>query len=138
MVGAAQMVKDWTARLLKKEPLPTDIPRHACEMFPANAWGAVIDGAPDGLPNFPEKLLAAGNFSKVPLVVGTNINEGAMFGWTFPLLWGSLPYPIPRAENMTKIAEWFLRNTSDQKRFLQLYAGDNWHWHGGPAWNIDR
>merc|ERR1719203_1738924 len=61
-----------------------------------------------------------------------------MFGWTFPLLWGSLPYPIPRTENMTKIAEWFLRNTSDQKRFLQLYAGDNWHWHGGPAPNIDR
>lgn len=126
MVGASQMVKDWVARLRHHNPLPADIPRHACELFPANAWGTVVDGSSDGLPDFPKKLLADGNFSDVPLIIGTNINEGAMFGWTFPLLWGGWPYPIPHAENMKKIAEWFLRDPADQAKFLKLYAGDDW------------
>jgi para-nitrobenzyl esterase len=125
MVGFGQMVKDWVARLRRK-PLPADIPQHGCEMFPANAWGAVIDGAPDGLPNFPEKLLAAGTFNNVPLLVGNNLNEGAMFGWLFPLLYGKLPYPIPGAEQMKQIADWFLRKPADRSKFLELYAGDDW------------
>ena len=37
----------------------------------------VIDG-PDGLiPDLPSKLLAAGKFSKIPFIAGTNQDEGA-------------------------------------------------------------
>lgn len=36
----------------------------------------VIDG-PDGIiPDLPSKLLAAGKFSKIPFIAGTNLDEG--------------------------------------------------------------
>ncbi|RPD53636.1 extracellular triacylglycerol lipase precursor [Lentinus tigrinus ALCF2SS1-7] len=39
----------------------------------------VIDG-PDGLvPDLPSKLLAAGKFSKIPFIAGTNLDEGTDF-----------------------------------------------------------
>ncbi len=36
----------------------------------------VLDG-PDGLvPDLPSKLIAAGNFSRIPFIAGTNLDEG--------------------------------------------------------------
>jgi carboxylesterase type B len=133
MVGAAQMVKDWVARLTHST-LPKDIPDWSCPLFPTNAWGAVIDGSSDALPDWPEKLLETGKFNKVPLISGANINGGAMFGFLFPLLWGDLPYPVIRT-NLTKIAEWFLPKPADQAKFLQLYGGEDWP---ESTWTIDR
>jgi len=76
--------------------------------------------------------------AKVPLITGNNINGGAMFGWLFPLLWGDFPYPVQRM-NLTKVAKWFLPNTTDQARFLKLYGGDDWaHGRRGGDWTIDR
>jgi len=132
MVSAAQMVKDWAARLTHSS-LPDDIPDWACPLFPTNAWGAVVDGSSDGLPDWPLTLLEAGKFNKVPLISGANINGGALFGWLFPLLWGDLMYPIPT--NLTKVAEWFLPKPSDRARFLELYNGADWP---ASTWSIDR
>ncbi len=48
-------------------------------------FGPVIDG-PDGLlPDLPSKLLAAGRFSKIPLITGTVLDEGTAF----------VPQPLP-------------------------------------------
>ncbi len=39
-------------------------------------FAPVIDG-PDGLvPDLPSKLIAAGKFSKIPFIAGTNLDEG--------------------------------------------------------------
>jgi para-nitrobenzyl esterase len=134
MIGAAQMVKDWTARLTHST-LPSDIPDWACALFPTNAWGAVVDGSTDGLPDWPLKLLEEGKFNKVPLISGANVNGGFMFGWLFPLLWGDLPYPVQQTK-LTKVAEWFLPDPSDRTKFLELYGGPDWH--TDPYDDIDR
>jgi para-nitrobenzyl esterase len=50
-----------------------------------DTFGPVIDGAV--LPKVPYDALAAGNFVKVPTLMGTNLDEGALFR----ALWGSPP-----------------------------------------------
>ncbi|RDX46049.1 extracellular triacylglycerol lipase precursor [Lentinus brumalis] len=46
-------------------------------------FAPVIDG-PDGLvPDLPSKLIAAGKFSKIPFIAGTNLDEGTDFTPTF-------------------------------------------------------
>ena len=42
-------------------------------------WGAAIDGTDAGLVDFPHNLLVAGKFNRVPLILGTNLNEGMIF-----------------------------------------------------------
>jgi carboxylesterase type B len=134
LVGAGQMVKDWVARLTHSE-LPSDIPDHACPLFPTNAWGAAVDGSPDGLPDWPLNLLEKGDFNKVPLITGANMNGGAMFSFLFPLLYGKLPYPM-QMEAIPEMADWFLAKKEDQQNFLKFYGGGASGW--GNAWPIDR
>lgn len=138
VVGAPQFVRDWAARRFHK-PLPAEIPDWASPIFPACPWGNTIDGSPDGLPDWPDTLLDAGKFEKVPLISGSNLNGGSLLGWTLPLLWGDLMYPLQKTD-ITKVAKWFLRQPSDRAKFLQLYGGDDWQplKHYKTVWGIER
>merc|ERR1712232_126821 len=121
--------------------LPKDIPDWAGPLFPFNGgWGPVIDGTSDGLPDWPEKMIEAGNFNKVPLITGGNVNGGALIGWALPLLWGDLMFPLGgggpvRESDFTKFAKWFIPKPADQTRFMELYGGSDWPF---SAWTIDR
>lgn len=48
-------------------------------LAPLMPWGPVIDGVSEGLLDRPSRLIAAGNFNRVPLIIGTNLNEGSIF-----------------------------------------------------------
>ncbi|KAI0330842.1 esterase 1 [Cubamyces sp. BRFM 1775] len=48
----------------------------AGEQFP---WSPVIDGAGGVIPDLPSKLLAAGTFSRIPFISGSNLDEGTQF-----------------------------------------------------------
>lgn len=138
--SAVQMVKDWAARLRHKE-IPSDVPDWACSLFPANAWGTVVDGSDEGLPDWPLQLLNSGNFNKVPMISGANINGGGMFAWLFPLLWGAMPYPFEPKNALKQIAEWFLSKPEDREKFLKLYGGSDWRpqtSHQKEVWDIYR
>lgn len=162
------VVADWNARRKHRKDkdataLPADIPEFACPLYPMNNWGMVVDGTSAGLPDFPTKLLEAGEFNKVPLINGANINGGAMFAWAFPLLWGDWPYPVEGPDflqlfnishlahqgDIGKLARWFLPNKADQDKFLDLYGTDqfddhsmgnesNHTWTVNDTWIIDR
>ena len=42
----------------------------------SNLYVPVIDGADGLIPDLPSKLFAAGKFSKIPFMAGTNLDEG--------------------------------------------------------------
>ncbi|CDO72172.1 hypothetical protein BN946_scf184970.g24 [Trametes cinnabarina] len=46
------------------------------EQFP---WAPVIDGVGGVIPDLPSKLLAAGKFSRLPFISGSNLDEGTQF-----------------------------------------------------------
>ncbi|OSD02364.1 esterase 1 [Trametes coccinea BRFM310] len=48
----------------------------ADEQFP---WAPVIDGEGGTIPDLPSKLLAAGKFSRLPFISGSNLDEGTQF-----------------------------------------------------------
>lgn len=58
-----------------KSPSPKD---HS-PIYPIMPVGPVIDGSEAGLMDVPIRLVTAGRFNKVPLIVGSNENGGSMF-----------------------------------------------------------
>jgi carboxylesterase type B len=123
--SVSEMVKQYMARRQHKE-IPSEVPDvNACPFYTFNPNGAVVDGSQEGLPDFPDKLLDAGHVNKVPLLMGTNVNEGALFGWIFPWLWGGDLYlPSPdKMSNVKTLLEWFLPKESDRAKALELYSG---------------
>jgi hypothetical protein len=133
--------------------LPSDIPNHACPLYPLNNWGVVVDGTSAGMPDWPQKLLEAGEFNKVPLINGANVNGGAIFGFSFPLLWGDWPYPVQdglakivsvdslrHQMDLGKVARWFLPKKEDQDRLIELYGGQDFddQVDSKDTWIIDR
>jgi len=72
-----------TDEVLRALPL-----RHALFGPTGDSYAPVIDGV--ALPRAPSAAINAGAFAKVPVIVGSNLNEGQLFLW----LWGS-PAPTP-------------------------------------------
>jgi hypothetical protein len=48
-------------------------------LWPVMPWGPTIDGSNVGLLDLPLNLLKKGKFNKVPVIFGTNKNEGTIF-----------------------------------------------------------
>jgi para-nitrobenzyl esterase len=109
------MVKDYLQRAVGK--ISADIPEHACALYPMFPFGALVDGSDEGLPDWPHNLKPV---NKVPLLAGTNVNEGAMFGWMIPLLWGDTPYSRKDFE-FTRLLEWWLPKQADRLQALKFY-----------------
>ena len=45
-------------------------------LAPVMPWGAAIDNSTAGLLDLPLTLMQQGKFAKVPVILGTNLNEG--------------------------------------------------------------
>ncbi|KAH9916610.1 extracellular triacylglycerol lipase precursor [Epithele typhae] len=77
--GFAQNDKFACAREASTDALLTAWTQSAAELPAVFLWAPVIDG-PDGLiPDLPSRLLAAGKFSKIPFIAGTNLDDGTDF-----------------------------------------------------------
>jgi carboxylesterase type B len=129
MVPVSQWVKDWFARFVGFR-IPADVPEMASPLFPAAPFAPVIDGTEAGLPDMPIILLEKGEFHKVPLIVGGNLDDGAYLGPLLPLLWGAFPF---FGYDLDKLVSWFLPDTADQQRAKLLYGEPNFPpsntWH---------
>jgi len=143
MLSVSEWIKQYLARHQHKA-VPSEVPDvKACPFFPFNPNGAVVDGSEEGLPDWPDKLLDAGHVNKVPLLMGTNKNEGALFGWIFPCLWGGdlyLPFP-KKMSSVETMLEWFLPKASDRAKALELYSGSEYEAdsvNGGTIERYDR
>jgi para-nitrobenzyl esterase len=47
--------------------------------YPLMPWGPMFDGNRYALPDLPINMITKGDFNKVPLLIGTNGDEGTMF-----------------------------------------------------------
>jgi len=49
-------------------------------------WALAIDGSKQGLTDVPLTLIRQGNFNNVPVIMGTNKNEGSIFIPMMPIV----------------------------------------------------
>lgn len=61
---------DWPTNATLRPPLAPVMP-----------WGPVVDGSELGLPARPLDMIKAGNFAKVPLIIGSNLDEVGWHGY---------------------------------------------------------
>lgn len=66
-------------------------------------------------------LFDSGNFSKVPLIIGGNKDDGAYIGPLLSLLWGAFPLT---GYDLDKLTEWMLPVEADRVRAKELYGPD--------------
>jgi len=74
-------------------PRPKDAP-FIPKLFPVMPWGPAIDGTKVGLMDTPLKLIKAGNWAKVPTILGTNQDEGTIFVIAAPIIVPGVRFPM--------------------------------------------
>ena len=76
-------------------------------LAPLMPWGPAIDGRPTGTLDMPLERIKAGTFNKVPLLLGTNKDEGSIFVPTFLLIAKGVHWPIQDGDLPLVIAQAF-------------------------------
>eukprot|EP01126_Amoeba_proteus_P007379 TRINITY_DN12655_c0_g1_i2.p1 TRINITY_DN12655_c0_g1~~TRINITY_DN12655_c0_g1_i2.p1 ORF type:complete len:316 (-),score=50.38 TRINITY_DN12655_c0_g1_i2:34-981(-) len=95
-------------------------------MYPVFPWGPCIDGSDHGLKDIPYNLIRSGNFSRVPVIVGSNFNEGSLFLVAIPFIISGAWFPLDQARVELALGHFF--NTSTVEDVLALYydSGRTW------------
>uniref|UniRef100_A0A6B2L1Q6 Carboxylic ester hydrolase n=2 Tax=Arcella intermedia TaxID=1963864 RepID=A0A6B2L1Q6_9EUKA len=100
-------------------------PANAPRLYPLMPWAAVIDGV--ALPGLPLDLIKAGKFQKVPLVVGTNHDEGDIFLFAFAAAFPNVSLPITEEVLRTLLHRFF--NDSATELIIAEYQDQ-------PTWEV--
>jgi len=74
---------------------------------PIGGVGPVIDGTKVGVPRRPLYALQKGKINNVPLIIGSNQNEGSIFLPESPLITGNTSFPI-QSSDLPKLLHHFL------------------------------
>ncbi|KJE94283.1 acetylcholinesterase [Capsaspora owczarzaki ATCC 30864] len=83
-------------------------------LAPIFPWGPVMDGSDNGLPDLPLSMMTRGDFAKVPLIIGTNANEGVIFVPFAPIIEHGVPFPLTDAGFQEIMLHFFNETTADQ------------------------
>ncbi len=67
-------------------------------------WGPTIDGSNVGLLDLPLNLLKKGKFNKVPVIFGTNKNEGSLFVFLLSMVVPGSQFPPSEANIVQGVA----------------------------------
>ena len=91
--GAEQLkcLRALTAAQLQNVPWenaggPVDPTHFKPDLYPVMPWGAMIDGAATGLLATPLESMKAGKFNRVPFLLGSNAQDGAIFAFLLPVV----------------------------------------------------
>jgi len=95
-------------------------------LYPFMPWGPCIDKSPAGLADVPYHLLIAGKWNKVPVVLGTNANEGVIFVPALPFMIPAAYFPLDEARFKLALAHFFNSTTVDQVTQMYYYSADTW------------
>jgi hypothetical protein len=88
-------------------------------LFPLMSWGCTIDGV--SLPAMPLDVIASGKYNKVPVIGGTNNDEGSMFVPMMGLVIPGIHFPIQgqiHTENTRRAWHLVSRAAKAHRRFL--------------------
>lgn len=105
---------------------------------PRNAVGSHREPSADGysaavltqqfgneLPEAPITLLRKGAYNKVPLTIGTNQNEGAIFTPVVPFIVPMLKFPITEAE-LREAMQHFFASADDVNAVMARYSASTY------------
>jgi para-nitrobenzyl esterase len=87
-------------------------------LSPLMPFGPAIDGVETGLLDFPQHLLDQGKFNRVPLILGTNKDEGSIFVLSVPSV-ARVSFPLDADSALTTVEHFF--NESISPVILNLY-----------------
>jgi para-nitrobenzyl esterase len=104
--------------LLSRESF-TEATDYIPPLYPVMPWGPVIDGSPAGLLDYPLKLILAGKWNNVPVVAGTNQNEGSLFMPMMPVVIPGTHFPIHPADFNLMLGHFF--NASLVQQIDEIY-----------------
>jgi len=114
----AQLLSGWAG-------MPTTAP-FVPKLWPVMPWGPAIDGTIVGLLDLPLKLIKEGKFNRVPVVVGTNENEGNIFIPLIPYIVNNTEFPLDRPKTRLALLHFFNSTLSDELLDLYQNAGPTW------------
>lgn len=80
-------------------------------LYPFMPWGAAIDNTPAGLLDTPLGTIRAGNWHDVPVLFGTNHDEGSIFEPAMFLLVPGLVFPVDRYDLNRSLWHFFPNQT---------------------------
>jgi len=91
-------------------------------LYPVMPWGPVVDGSTKGLLDFPLSILQKGTGNNVPLIAGTNNNEGSMFVPGLPaIVPEQISMPMVEQDVTTVLDHFYCDNSSIVNTILPLY-----------------
>ena len=100
-------------------------------LAPVIPWGFVVDGSEAGLPDVPLNMIRRGSFAKVPLMAGTNKDEGTIFA---PMVTYAVPNAsIPISPGSLLNILHHVWNESTVPRILDFYTARKYCTENWPA-----
>jgi len=81
-------------------------------MYPVMSWAPTIDGEFEGLPDIPVNTIRAGKWNRVPVIMGTNENEGDIFVPILELVIKGLHSPLIDSDIVVAFDHFFNNNKS--------------------------
>ncbi len=93
-------------------------------LAPLMPWGATIDGSPFGLLRRPLVSIEARAWNKVPLIIGSNRDEGTMFVPLLPIMGPGLHFPFRDTDFIPMLQHLFGQNASLLAAISKQYPSD--------------
>jgi len=100
----------------------TDIPLPL--LYPVMPWGPAVDGTDTALPDVPIKLIRRGEWNTVPIIMGTNHDEGTLFVPATSFIAPGTHYPLKDKDLHTAMLHFF--NATTVQQVETLYKADNY------------
>lgn len=97
------------------------------KLSPVMPWAMAIDGSPQGLVDVPLNLLKSGAFNKVPVIAGTNQDEGSILLFMLPKILKAAGVHLPLNEETSDITMDFFFDKNVTAEIYQLYSIGNYH-----------
>lgn len=104
-------------------------------MYPIMPVGPCIDGSAVGTMDIPMKMVEAGRFNKVPLIVGSNEDGGTIFEPMMPQVIPSSRWPATIFKDSVKKAFDYMFQGDSEK--VQSEYNVTEYSHGGANWPED-
>eukprot|EP01013_Petalomonas_cantuscygni_P008996 TRINITY_DN21761_c0_g1_i1.p1 TRINITY_DN21761_c0_g1~~TRINITY_DN21761_c0_g1_i1.p1 ORF type:complete len:568 (-),score=99.11 TRINITY_DN21761_c0_g1_i1:424-2127(-) len=102
-------------------------------LSPLMPWGAAMDGSPEGLTASPFDLIARGEGSRgVPLIIGTNHDEGDIFVLSIPFVTGVL-LPFTRSSMVRALRHFLNESVAETAITMAPYATAP-TWESAASW----